>query len=101
MAAPHVAGAWAIFYEKNPFHIVDSILDALRTTGVPVTDTRNNIVTPRIQIDAALDTTVNAQNRCFPMTNLSGDCYFISRLGTTTYKVTMTGRARGGGEVLG
>jgi hypothetical protein len=34
---------------------VDQILSALTSTGVPIADTRNNVVTRRIQVDAALN----------------------------------------------
>lgn len=54
MAAPHVAGAWAVLKSKVPGASVDEILTALIDTGVPVTDTRNNITKPRIELDAAL-----------------------------------------------
>ena len=54
MAAPHVAGAFAIAKEKAPNASVATILRALTMTGVRITDSRNNTVRPRIQIDAAL-----------------------------------------------
>jgi hypothetical protein len=57
MATPHVAGAWAVLKEAAPNAGVAELLDALKETGVPVTDTRagaNNRVKPRIQVDAAL-----------------------------------------------
>lgn len=55
MAAPQVAGAWAIMKQKNTGLTVDTGLNALISTGVPVTDPRNSIVKPRIQIDTALN----------------------------------------------
>lgn len=54
MATPHVAGAWAILKQRSPAASVTTILDALTTTGLSVTDTRNGIVKPRIRIDNAL-----------------------------------------------
>ncbi len=53
MAAPHVAGAWAILKSQKPSATVNDVLAALASTGVPITDTRNNVTTPRIQVDAA------------------------------------------------
>jgi len=53
MAAPHVAGAWAIIREKASSATITDILSALSSTGVRVTDV-NQITKPRIQIDAAL-----------------------------------------------
>jgi subtilisin family serine protease len=51
MATPHVAGAWALLKDVKPGASVDEILAALKENGVPVTDTRNNITKPRIQVD--------------------------------------------------
>lgn len=58
MAAPHVAGAWAILKSREPTASVELILGALGNTGQPVTDTRNGITTPRIQVSAALQPNV-------------------------------------------
>ena len=59
MAAPHVAGAFAVLkqrvnsYPRNQY-LVDRILQALKQTGKPITDPANGITKPRIQIDKAL-----------------------------------------------
>lgn len=53
MAAPHVAGAWAIMKQAAPNAPVSEVLTAFQNSGVPLTDPRNAIVTPRIQVDAA------------------------------------------------
>jgi hypothetical protein len=52
MAAPHVAGAWAVI---NPVAECISIRNtsSLSNTGLPITDPRSLIVKPRIQVDAA------------------------------------------------
>jgi subtilisin family serine protease len=55
MAAPHVAGAWAVLKQKAPSASVTQVLSALQTTGTSVTDYRNGIVKPRINVKAALD----------------------------------------------
>ena len=56
MAAPHVAGAWAILKQAAPTASVDEILQALTGTGLPITDSRAGTGTtlPRIQVDLAL-----------------------------------------------
>ena len=56
MAAPHVAGAWAILKQAAPTASVDDILQALTSTGLPITDPRTGGGTtkPRIQVDLAL-----------------------------------------------
>jgi subtilisin family serine protease len=54
MAAPHVVGAWALMKQQDPGASVARIRDALVRTGRPLTDTRNGLTKPRLQIDAAL-----------------------------------------------
>lgn len=54
MATPHVVGAWAILKQKMPAATVTQVLNALTTTGIGVTDSRNNITKPLIKVDAAL-----------------------------------------------
>ena len=56
MATPHVAGAWAILRQANPYASVDEILSALQNTGFSIYSNCDGYVTPipRIQIDAAL-----------------------------------------------
>ncbi len=56
MAAPHVAGAWAVMKSKYPSASIELVYNGLSSTGVRVTDYRNGITKPRIQLDAALDT---------------------------------------------
>jgi subtilisin len=55
MAAPHVAGAWALLKQQNPTASVASILSALQSTGTPVTDTRvaGGVTKRRINIASA------------------------------------------------
>ena len=54
MAAPHVAGAWAVLKQQNPQASVTEVFNAIASTGVPITDPRNGITRPRLQLDAAL-----------------------------------------------
>jgi subtilisin family serine protease len=54
MAAPHVAGAWAIARQKAPSASVGEILDAFIRTGLMITDGRNGVTTPRIRVDEAV-----------------------------------------------
>lgn len=55
MAAPHVAGAWAVMKARNPAASVDDVLNALETTGTSIYDARNGVTSPRINVDAALN----------------------------------------------
>lgn len=53
MAAPHVAGAWAVLKSQKPTATVDQVLSAFADTGKPITDPRNGLIKPRIDVDAA------------------------------------------------
>jgi len=54
VATPQVAGAWAVLQAYSPESTAVDILDALITSGHPVTDTATGLTFPRIQIDSAL-----------------------------------------------
>jgi len=58
LAAPHVAGAWAVLKSKAPNATVPELLSLLGRTGIPITDSRNGLVRPRIQLDAALNAAI-------------------------------------------
>jgi subtilisin family serine protease len=59
MAAPHVAGTFALLRQANPSASVSEIVTALQKTGVPIRDPRNGITKPRIDVKAALDVLSN------------------------------------------
>ena len=52
-ATPHVAGAFAVLHAAFPTNTVDQNLGLLTTTGKKITDARNNVTTPRIDLGAA------------------------------------------------
>ena len=58
MAAPHVAGVWALIRQAVPTASVTTILNALRSTGLPVTDNRfwasGTVTIPRVRAFQAL-----------------------------------------------
>jgi subtilisin len=58
MAAPHVAGAWAVLKQAKPSATVPEVLTALQTTGVPVTDPRNGLTKSRIRVSEAVQALV-------------------------------------------
>ena len=58
MAAPHVAGAWALLRQGAPAASVDATLAALRGTGVAIADPEADTV--RIRIRAAADVLFSA-----------------------------------------
>ena len=53
MAAPHVAGAWAVLKQAVPGASVASVLASLRATGSAVTDGRTGRTFPFINVNAA------------------------------------------------
>jgi subtilisin len=61
-AAAHVSGAWAMLKEKYPDATVDQVLSKLTSFGAPITDPRNGVTKPRIQIDAALEVAAPPDN---------------------------------------
>ena len=60
MAAPHVAGAWAVLRQAAPAAGVGDVLNALQQTGLPIADTRflGSVTVPRVRIFRALATFV-------------------------------------------
>ncbi|MEO5359787.1 MAG: S8 family serine peptidase [Nitrospirota bacterium] len=54
MASPHVAGAWAVLKQARPAASVSDILYALVSTGVSVSDYRNGVYKPRLNLSSAL-----------------------------------------------
>jgi subtilisin family serine protease len=54
-ASPHAAAAAALLLSANPGLSPDAILNALRATGRPITDAKNGIAIPRIDVKAAFD----------------------------------------------
>ena len=61
MAAPHVAGAFALLRDAAPAASIDAIEMALKTTGKRLT--RRRISQPRIRVDAALAALLDAAGR--------------------------------------
>jgi subtilisin len=64
MAAPHVAGAWALLKQQDPSATVNEVLAALKSTGKLVKDDRatNGVTKPRINVadaSTALDPLAN------------------------------------------
>jgi len=74
MAAPHVAGAWALYKQKFPQSSVTTALRAFEQTGTPVLDSRNGLTKPRINIAQALNLSpadlINCGAKCIVTMNL-------------------------------
>jgi len=60
MAAPHVAGAWAAVRSAAPNASVTQVLNWLRNNGKPITNRRNGLVVPRIDVGKAITAARNA-----------------------------------------
>jgi len=75
MAAPHVAGTWAIMKQAVPGASVDTILQALQQNGLPIQDTRlsGTATIPRVRILRALATLVPIVSPSPSVTTLSPD----------------------------
>ena len=56
-ACPHAAGAAALLFQAKPSLSVDQVLGALKSTGFLVTDAKNGMSFPRIDVAAALQAT--------------------------------------------
>ena len=54
MAAPHVAGGWAVLKSRRPTATTTEILNAFASTGTGVFDPGNGLTKPRINVNAAL-----------------------------------------------
>ena len=90
MAAPHVAGAWALLREAAPDASVGAILGALRQTGRPITDTRagGTVTAPRVSLFEALTTLATVENPAPVATALSPAG---TAAGTASFALTLTG----------
>ena len=69
MATPHVAGAWAVLKQKKPAANVTEVLNAFTSTGKQVTDARNGITKPRIQVVQALNALSGVTNYILSVTS--------------------------------
>lgn len=68
MASPHVAGAAVVLRDADPTVTVSDIRDALLSSGTTITDDRNGLSHPRLDLGAAVDALINED-----CTNMSDD----------------------------
>ncbi len=92
MAAPHVAGTWAILRQAVPGASVTTLLNTLRQTGKPITDDRiffgGGAVVPRVSIFDALSTLVPVTS---PLPVLTSVAPARLRAGTAPVTITLNG----------
>lgn len=69
MAAPHVAGAWAVIKSSKPTATVNEVLNSLVATGKLINDTRNGISKPRINVNSVLNQINGTFKKLVPVLN--------------------------------
>ncbi|MDO9085085.1 MAG: S8 family serine peptidase [Anaerolineaceae bacterium] len=67
MAAPHVAGAWALVKSVYPEMDIDTILWGFKVSGKPITDQRNGTIKPRIDVLKTINFLENIQQVYLPL----------------------------------
>ena len=72
MATPFVAGAFALLRQADPASTVDMSLQRLVSTGTPITDSRNNITKPRINLERALTLSPSTKTSVSGRVSLNG-----------------------------
>jgi subtilisin family serine protease len=90
MATPHVAGAFAVLRQAVPTATVAELLQALQATGEPISDGRNGITFPRIDVLAALDHLVPTSVEFSSAAYSAGE-----ETGTATITLTRSGDTSG------
>lgn len=77
-AAPHIAGATAVLRAAYPGETLDVTVSRLSAKGVPVTDARNGIITPRVNLLAAVGAVNDAFANAVVIGGQSGTVYGIN-----------------------
>ncbi len=65
VAAPHVAGSWAVMRQAFPNGQFDAMEQALKQTGIPVTRQNSGVTIPKIQVGKAIDRLNGKDQRVF------------------------------------
>jgi subtilisin family serine protease len=65
MAAPHVAGAWAVLRQAFPTGALEQMEAALKDTGTPITGATTRFSVPKIQVGNAIDRLQGKDKRLF------------------------------------
>ncbi len=93
MAAPHVAGAWLVLREMYPSETTDQLLTRMLNDGVPVTDSRNSITRPRIELVAPTATSTPTATATTAAMATYTSSPTATLTATTTPTATLTGTA--------
>ena len=99
MATPHIAGAWSLLRQAVPGASVGTILNALRETGLPITDTRigGTATIPRASLFEALSAIAPVENPQPVVTTMSPTS---GRVGMPSLTLTVTGSGFDGFSVV-
>ena len=92
MATPHVTGTWAVLRQAVPGAGVGLILETLRRTGLPITDSRPagaGMTVPRVSVFDALQSLKPVSNPVPTLTSLSPNR--LRAGGSTPVTLTLTG----------
>ena len=93
MAAPHLAGAYAILKGAVPEATLWQMTDVLRRTGRLIQDPRNGVRTPRIQLNAAIAALRLAVARAQPKPQPRPSRYRHRKIGRKNDPKSMTASA--------
>ncbi len=74
MATPHVSGALAVLRQADRTATIASLVATLQSTGLPITDSRNNLVRSRIRLATAVKS--RAPAACYDGLDNDGDGHF-------------------------
>jgi subtilisin family serine protease len=102
MAAPHIAGAWGVVKQAAPNASVSAILSAMRSTGVPITDTRYWVFGPGSTIPrlALFDAVATFVSLVSPAPQLTALTPASTRAGFGPFTLTVTGSGFNHGSVV-
>ena len=95
-ASPHVAGAVAVLRAAFPSESLATTLTRLTSSGVPITDTRNGVATPRVALDVAAqpaNDTFGARQSVSGSTGSTSGVNILASLGTDTSVPSAAGTA--------
>jgi subtilisin family serine protease len=74
-ATPHVSGAVAVLRAAFPADTLDETVARLTSTGAPITDSRNNVTVPRLDVLAAAGAINDQLADAVPLSGQSGTSY--------------------------
>ena len=96
-ATPHVTGAVAVLRSLFPNDTIDQTIARLTTTGVPITDARNGIVKPRLNLLAASETILSGPVNDSFISGLTVNGTLVATTGQNTKATKEVGEANHAG----